>query len=282
MRYSNCTEGWTHRSPAVCLNLTSSHAWPVPGQQRCQQRSSCGQVNVDQRAMQCHVHEEGLRRLHKQGDTVMTCYMTHAGRRWTSSTPACHITDSELTLCDLLQAQSILRSDDRAAEHVPLLHGHRDPHHVGGVAAFLHFHCRRLRRAAAAVCASGVSTRIITGRLLSGWWVLAAADAGTGIAHSQILLPLSQPRASKIRNSCLPPSPEGCTVAVCYPVLNSNPLRLYEPAVCLRGRLARTQRRLSSAERNMRKAGWVDFFFRAAAFWDAISAGSSAAIVCGK
>lgn len=49
----------------------------------------------------------------------------------------------------------------------------------------------------------------------------------------------------------LPPSlTEGCTVAVCYPVLNSNPLRLYEPAVCLRIRAACKQPRLSLAERS--------------------------------
>lgn len=88
---------------------------------------------------------------------------------------------AQIILCDLLQTQNILRSDRRAAEQV-LLRGHRDPHHVGGVAAFLHSHRRCLPRAAGTAAVSG---RIITGRLLSGGWVLqAAASAGTRIAHS--------------------------------------------------------------------------------------------------
>lgn len=78
---------------------------------------------------------------------------------------------AQIILCDLLQAKNILRSDHSAGEQL-LLGGHRDPH-VGRVAAFLHFHRRRLLGAAvtgavcAAVGASGVSGWITTGGLLS-------------------------------------------------------------------------------------------------------------------
>lgn len=124
---------------------------------------------------------------------------------WSMSHPGA----AELTLCDLLQTQHILRADQRVGQQV-LLRGLRDAH-LGGVAAFLHFHRRLLGAAgAAAVGPSGVSGWIATGRLLNAWRLLAVASVGTRIAHSALLLLLPPLQDTKhLSPPSLPPSLSG-------------------------------------------------------------------------
>lgn len=124
----------------------------------------------------------------------------------------------ELTLGDLLQPQDVLRSDHGAGQQV-LLRGHRDTH-ACRAATFPDPH-RRRRLRLAAVCSSAVSCWLMSGSSLSVWRLVAAASAGTGIAHSP---PPPLPGCENLLSPS--PSAKGCTVSVGYPPLNSNPLRL--------------------------------------------------------
>lgn len=127
-----------------------------------------------------------------------------------------------LTLGDLLQPQDVLRGDHGAGQQV-LLRGHRDTH-ACRAATFPDPHRRRLRLAA--VCSSAVSSWLMSGSSLSTGRLLAAASAGTRIAHSP------PPPLSGYENPSSPPPllKDARSLSVIRRLIQIR--FVFEPAVC--------------------------------------------------